>query len=384
MGNLGPVKIRGSSIETPWAPGKRLNGEDVAGVEDQEGGLTKKFEIDPNAFQNPVGDQSSNWNTAMGSFLKDTTGVAPQATYGQLGATALSQGQNMGPTATYGGARLNADQYNSTFGQEQQLANQLGMQAQGQGPSVAQVTAQQQYQQNLASQMAMLGSQRGSSNPALAQQAALQAGANAQQQAAQQAVLGRTQEALGAQANQGNLLGSMNQQAQGFTTADAGLQQQAALQSMGAINSQNAAQAQLGQQNQQFNSGNINSQNLEQAKLNSQTQMANLQAALQQGQINASQYDQYMGILQQNISAQMNANAAAQQLATNYDLGNRNLDAGLAAQTNAQNMQIASTAAQTLGTVAALAASATSDKRVKKNIQLASKEMNSFLNSLLF
>jgi hypothetical protein len=350
------------------------------------------YSIAPEAFNNPVGNQAGNWNTGMQNMLGATTGTAPQAGNTQLGGTAqigktaLSQGQNMGNTATYGGAKLNANQYNSTFGQEQQLANQLGMQAKGLGPSVAQVTAEQQAGQNLQNQMAMLGSQRGSSNPALAQQAALRAGSDAQQQAAQQAVLGRTQEALGAQANQANLLGAMNQQAQGFTTAQAGLEQQALLQSMGAINSQNAAQAQLAQQNQQFNAGNMNAQQLAQAQMyqqsmlqqgqmNQQTQLANLQAALAQGQINAQQYNQYMSQLAAQNMAQYQGQIEGQKLGVNQQLGIGGIESGSDANQTQNTMT-------TVGTIAGAAAMAMSDNRVKKQISLAEKEVDKDLKKL--
>lgn len=347
--------------------------------------------IQSSAFDNPVGDQSKNWTAGMQNMLGSTTGAAAQAGNTQLGGTAqvgptaLSQGQNMGQTATYGGASLNANQYNQSYAQEQQLANQLGMQAQGLGPSVAQVTAEQQAGQNLQNQMAMLGSQRGSSNPALAQQAALRAGSEAQQQAAQQAVLGRTQEALGAQAQQGNLLGAMNQQAQGFSTAQAGLEQQAMLQSMGAINSQNAAQAQLAQQNQQFNAGNMNAQQLAQAQMyqqsmmqqgqmNQQTQLANLQAAMAQGQINVQQYNQYLAMLQANNMAQYQGQMSKEQLDVNQQLG-----AGQIAAGNDGNIgNTIGTLAQVAGTVAMAA----SDKRVKTRILGAEKEADKILEQI--
>src|ERR1700749_1636401 len=141
-----------------------------------KGNMVPAYSIDSAAYQNPVGDQSANWQNAMTNMLGATTGQAPQVGNTQLQAAQQYGGATLGPTSTYGGATINADQYNSSYGQEQGLANQLGMQAQGLGPSVAQVTAQQQAGQNLQNQMAMLGSQRGSSNPALAQQAALQAG----------------------------------------------------------------------------------------------------------------------------------------------------------------------------------------------------------------
>lgn len=319
------------------------------------------YSIDYSQFQNPTGNQAGNWQQGMQGMLGATTGAAPQA-----GTAQTYGGANLGQTATYGGAQLNGGQYNASYSQEQHLANQLAAQAQGNGPSLAQVTAQQQAGQNLSNQMAMLGSQRGSSNPALAQQQALQAGSNAQQQAAQQAVMGRTQEELGAQQAQAGLLGNMNQQASGFSQAQAGLQQQAALQSMGALNAQNQAQAGLYQQ-----AGLAN-----QAAQN-QTMLANLQAALAQGQINAQQYNAYMQQLQSQNAQQYQGQMAGQQLGINQQLGIGQIaggGTGNAGQTTGALFQLAGSMAS--------AAAAASDKRVKKDIQDGNQELDSALSNI--
>lgn len=368
------------------------------------------WNINQQAFMNPVGDQSQNWNSGMQNMLGATTGSAAQMGQTQLGPaqtfsgakvgpTAQAGGANLGPTATFGGAQLNAGQYNQTFGQQQALANQMLGQARGEGPSVAQVQAQQQAQANTQAQMAMLGSQRGSSNPALAQQQALNAGAAAQQQAAQQAVLGRTQEVLGAQANAGNLLGQMNQQATSFAGANAQLQQQAQLQSMAAINAQNQAQAQLMQQNQQFNVGALNAQQLAQAQLyqqaglanqadinqfmmtqgqmNQQANMANLQAQMSQNQLNAQQYNQYMNMLQQQNLAQYQGQMGYEQLGVQQQNQINAINAGAyqnAAQARSSGMGMA------VGAIGGLAMM--SDKTAKTNIKDASKELDNILTIL--
>lgn len=314
------------------------------------------FTIDQSAFQNPVGDQSGNWQKAMAGMLGATTGKPTQVGNTQLQGPQTYGGANIGPTATYGGANVNAAQYNDSYGQEQGLASRLGAQAQGLGPSVAQVTAQQQGQANLANSMAMLGSQRGSSNPALAQQQAMQAGANAQQQAAQQAVLGRTQEALGAQQQQAGLLGAMNQQASGFAQNQAGLQQQAGLASMGAMNSQNAAQAQLYQQAGMGNQAAQNQFGLQQGQMDQQSALANLQAAMNQGAINSTQYNNYLQMLAAQNAQQQAGAEAGQQLAEGQQLGIGNINAGLSAAGTQAAMQGAGAAAQGIGTLAMFAA----------------------------
>jgi len=294
---------------------------------------TGQFVAQPNtinqqAFQNPVGDQSQNWNSGMGNMLGATTGQAAQAGNTQLGAAQTYGGAQIGPTATYGGAQLNGGQYNQVYGQEQGLASQLGAQAQGLGPSVAQVTAQQQAGQNLQNQMAMLGSQRGSSNPALAQQAALNAGSSANQQAAQQAVLGRTQEELGAQQNLSALQGQMGSQATNFANANAGLAQQAGLANQGALNANNLAQAGMYQQAGLSNQQDINQFGLQQGQMNQATTAANLQQQLAQGQLNAQQYNEYMNNLQGMNLAQYQGQMAGQQLATNQNLGINQINSG--------------------------------------------------------
>lgn len=311
-------------------------------------------QINYNNFNNPVGDQSQNWQAGMQNYLGATTGKAPQAGYQQLGSAATYGGANIGQTATYGGAQLNGQQYGQVLGQQQGLANQLQQQAQGLGPSVAQVQAQQSANQNLQSQMAMLGSQRGSSNPALAQQQALNAGANAQQQAAGQAVLGRTQEALGAQSNLANLYGTMGGQTQNFAATQAGLQQQAGLASMGAINQQNQAQAQLYQQAGLSNQGAQNQFNLQQGSMNQGVNLANLQAGMQQNQLNAQQYNQYMNLLQQQNLSQYQGQMAGEQLGVQQNLGYNQIAASAYGQAAANQQQVLGGAIQLGSNVAGL------------------------------
>ncbi len=353
-----------------------------------------QYAVNRQAFQNPVGDQSQNWNSGMNNMLGATTGSAPQAKDvnlqgpAQIGATSLSGGAQIGPTATYGGSQLNGGQYNSTFGQEQGLANQLGAQAQGNGPSLAEVQAQKQAQSNMQQQAALLGSQRGSSNPALAQRAALDQGAAAQQQAAATAVAGRTQEELNAQQAQAGLLGAMNNQATNFAGTNAQLEQQAGLASMGAINTGNITQAQLGQQNNQFNAGTVNAQNLAQAQLNQQTalqqgqmnqqtNMGNLGAVQQQNQLNAQQYNEYLNNLQQMNLAQYQGQMGGEQLQVQNQNQNNT--------TNAQAYQNAAANRGGLvgGGIGALGAVAMfSDKRAKTKIRDAKGELSALLNLL--
>ncbi len=96
--------------------------------------------------------------------------------------------------------------------QQQQLANQLQMQANGQGPNPAQNMLNQATQNNVNQQAALMAGQRGSSANAgmIARQAGMQ-GSNIQQQAAGQAATMGAQQQLGAQ----QMLGQQQQAMQG-------------------------------------------------------------------------------------------------------------------------------------------------------------------------
>jgi hypothetical protein len=271
----------------------------------------QNYQVDPNAFKNPVGDQSGNWQQGMQKMLGATTGAAPTAQ----------------------GAQLNANQFNQSYNQEGGLANQYAQMAQGKGPSVAQVTANQQAQGGLNNTLAALGSQSGSSNPALAQRAAIDAGANAQAQAASNAVQGRTQEEMGAMGAQAGLYGNMNQQAMGMANAN--------------------------------------------AQLNQQTQMANLQSALQNKQINNQQYNQYMQMLQQQNLAQFRGNQNQQQLNVQNALGQSAINVPEQEWFGNQMGQGFGQLSSGLGSLASM-----SDKNVKKNISKGETELDTFLSHI--
>lgn len=207
--------------------------------------VSPDYNINPNAFQNPLGNTAPQ----LGAAISGVTGAAPQVTAASSPYTASGAGGQLG------------------------LAGQYGAMAKGMGPSMANVQAQQQGASNLAGAESMLGSARGAGSPATAQLGAQNALASGQQQVAQNAVQGRTAEELGAMSSQGNLLGSVagtgiaqqgqqNQVAQGNQAT----QQQAQLAQLHALQAQNAQQqagAQAGQQlqvQQQLGLGQIGSQ----------------------------------------------------------------------------------------------------------------------------
>lgn len=324
----------------------------VPGVHDDDSPGDDDFNapvVSHKAYTNPVGDQSQNWQAGMKNMLGATTGAAPQAGYVEAG-----------PAATYQGAQMSREQYNQTYNQEQQLANQLGAMSRGYGPSMAQVQAQQAQQQGLANQMAMLGGQRGAGNPAMAAYQAQQMGAQGMQQAAQQAVAGRTQEEMAAMQAQGQLLGGMNTQAQQFAGNQAQLTQQAMLASMGALNNQNQFQAGLYQQ----------------------TNQANQQAQLAQASLNAQQYNNYMNLLQQQNLSQFQAGMAEEaQNASNY-LTAQGIDRGVAVQQAQQNADIAKGGMAALSALFSMPGTSASDINSKQNIKYGKKELNSLLEDM--
>lgn len=133
------------------------------------------------------------------------------------------------------------------FGQQQDLANQFGQLAAGQGSSLAQTMLAEKTGQNIQQQAGLMAGARGAhANPGLvARQAALQGGA-IQQQAAGQAASLRAQEQLNAMANLANqqraLAGLATQgqaQQQGAIAQLAGQGTNIQSQLENAINSQN-------------------------------------------------------------------------------------------------------------------------------------------------
>lgn len=97
---------------------------------------------------------------------------------------------------------------------QNQLANQYGQMAQGQGPNPALAQLRQQTGQNAANQAALMAGQRGaSSNVGLIARQAAQQGAQNQQQASGQAATLQAQQQINAQQNLANLANAQISQA---------------------------------------------------------------------------------------------------------------------------------------------------------------------------
>ena len=239
--------------------------------------------------------------------------------------------------------------------QQQALANVLGTQAAGGGVSPADLQLAQGTQQGIAAQLAVLGSQRGNTNAALAQQQAGN-GALAQQASLdQQMGIQRANETLSAQQALGNVLGTARGQSQAYNTAQAGLTQGVNLANQAAQNQALASNAAQAQQNSQYNASNIQAIDLaNQAAGNTAAQfgagaantasLANAASLNQAGQFNAG-----------SLNAQTLANQAAVNQANQFTAGAYNTaDLANAASLNqAGQFNAGSLNAQTLANQAA-------------------------------
>lgn len=226
--------------------------------------------INQNAFNNAVGAQA-------GQAL---SGLLPN----YLGATT----QPITATTAQGG---NPADYNSGIAGQLALAERYNALASGQGPSLAQTQAEQQGASNLAQTESMLGSARGAGNPAAAELAARGALASGQQQVAGNAVLGRTQEELGALGAAGGLYGNV---------AGQGLQEQGLGQNLNMFNA--GQRNQIAQGNQANTSGQYN---------NYLGALSGINAQQQQGQIAGQQLNAQTQLGQQNIENNAYSDAAA-------------------------------------------------------------------------
>lgn len=121
------------------------------------------------------------------------------------------------------GAQGGIGNQSSVFGQQQNLANQLGLQAQGQGPNPAQAQLAMNTAANTANQAALMAGQRGAGANAgmIARQAGMQGGANQQNMVGQQAIM-QAQQQLAAQQQ----LQQQQAMMAGLATQQVGQQQQ--------------------------------------------------------------------------------------------------------------------------------------------------------------
>lgn len=146
----------------------------------------------------------------------------------------------------------------NTIANQAALAHTLDVQANGGGISAADLQLQQGTQQSIAAQLAVLGSQRGATDPALAARAAQDQAAAANATLNGQMGIQRAQETQAAQQAEGAVLGAQGSQAAGINATAAGLQQQTELANAGAAQQSTIANTENAQQTALTNAAAVN------------------------------------------------------------------------------------------------------------------------------
>ena len=276
----------------------------------------------PTMSQNNAGGEFNTGAAQSGNYATTQAAQTNLANMRQYGGAQLSPMQNaqaaqigqmqQGQAAQAQGTNINTAQQNQFRNAQGGLAALEAQAATGQGPSIANMQLQQGLGANLQSQMAAAQSQRGFGNAGATQRNLANQAASANMQTEQAAAQQRVNETLAARQQ----LADISSQARG---QDIGLAQ---------------SQAQLGQQNQQFNAGNqqqmalanmgyTNQASLAQAQLQQQTNLAN-QAAQNTGSLTQAQLYQQANLAgQEQYNQAMMANTGYQQQAGMFNAGNQ-------------------------------------------------------------
>lgn len=309
-------------------------------LKDPSGGAFRY--TNPNAFINP---NTSNIYDALNEGLNRSYSQSP-----------IIQQTNLSPAQTFNGGQLQTANDTAYQGAQNKYINSLTALGAGQGPSVAGLAAKTSGQQNLDATMAFLGSQRGASNPAVAQRAAANALVNANQTTAQNEEQGRVAEELGAQ----GLVGQGLQTARGQTQTTA----------------ENIAATD--QATQAANAAAINQNLLTQGGMTQQTNISQAQTQQQQTNLNNQIYQamvqQAQGQNQTDISNQI----AYEQMISQQQEGIASLNAGKDIAADQKNLGIAG--ASVSAGAALLGLAAMSDKNRKTKIKIAKRELQEFLS----
>lgn len=261
----------------------------------------------PTGFNDTV--SNANGNAAMASNDQVASQMAQQASKAEGQGAPQAGNTTLGPTAkaiAFTGQGITAGntniapstQYlNQMNGVNQSLTNTMN----GTGPSVASNQLAQGEQQQVANQMAVLGSQRGGNNNALAARTAAgqsAAGINALQQ---QQANARIQEGTAATGQLSNNLTNASGQVIGLNEDQANLNQNN--NQFNAGQNQNMTLANMAANNaaSATNAGALNNANLQQGSMNQATTQANLASQLQTMGLNNAQ-------IQAMLSGQVQAN----------------------------------------------------------------------------
>ena len=335
-------------------------------------GPNQRAYADPNsqAIQNQIaaGQGAINYNPTAAQ-----TQLAPTAQYGS---------SSIAPLMMLGGANIGTNVQNTNASAQMQAINNLNNIAQGNGPNAATIAASQQAQQNVAAQIAASAAAGG--NPALAGRNIANATAAQNQQAAANAVLGSAQEQLGAQGTLQSALGNITQTGQAIPLAQAQMYQQAGLANQG-VEAQGAlTQAGMNQAASAANAGALNTAALQQGTMNQQVGLQNVQNMSQLQALQAQQSNAMLNAgMQQNsydIAQQQNYQTAYQQYQANMEaLANGSAIAGM--QQQGQIIGAAAGGVGAIGAGALTAATAPSDRRLKKEVKSAKRDIAKFFNT---
>lgn len=149
------------------------------------------------------GTKNGNSGGAGLNYRADQANIQNPTDMSQIGSAYGQAQQGLGMQKdlyTQLAAQNGIGNQSSVFGQQQGLANLLGMQALGYGPNPALQQLQNTTGQNVANQSALMAGQRGSSaNAGLMARQAAQQGGSIQQQAVGQGALMRAQQQIAAQ-----------------------------------------------------------------------------------------------------------------------------------------------------------------------------------------
>jgi hypothetical protein len=283
---------------------------------------------------------ASTYNAAQGGPSGYNASLGGASSIGGVaGSAALGNAAYADPTRISTAGDINWQ------AQQQTLANILARQAAGGGLSPADIQLRHGMEDSVAGNLAVLGSQRGSGNFALAQRSASDDRARAAAVLNQQMGLQRAQETLGAQGMLGNVLGTARGQAQNYNInqadllqqlrmGNAGLEQGMTLADMNAANAMTGQNMGLAQQANEFNAGNAQNMTL--------ADMSARNAALQYNAGN-SQQSMLSNLLARNNQLQFNAGQGQAMtladLVAQNQFGLTNLENQQ--QTNVQNLGLA-------------------------------------------
>lgn len=221
---------------------------------------------------------------------------------------------------------------------QENLANALAAQAQGQGPSLSRSLMQQAQEDNLSQQMSLLASSRGRGNAGLAARQAADAASAGNARIARDMGIQAMREQQGAQQQLGGLLSQTRAQDIGLATTQAQFNQQAGLAGHATEADRQMQQAQLEQQARLQGFSAEQARAHANAQMQSQASLARYQGQLSQAEQQAQMEQQaglagYQGEIAQRQAAadrQQQAGLQSAQLRTDIALQQGQMDSAAA------------------------------------------------------